>query len=49
MTVQSGCISTSASARGSNLRSPFLMGVVLLSFPSAYSTPEKAVWIPPLQ
>ncbi len=49
MIVQSGRRSARASASSSNLRSPFLMGVVRLSFPSWYSTPENAACIPPLQ
>ena len=49
MTVASGFRSMSASARGSNFRSPFLMGVSLFSSPSAYSTPAKARWNLPSQ
>ena len=47
--VHSGLSSWRASARGSNFRSPFLMGVSLVSLPSEYSTPAKAAWMPPLE
>lgn len=49
MMVHSGLSSLRASARGSNLRSPFLMGVVRFSSWSWYSTPANSVCMGPLQ